>query len=266
MTLGAPLAGHTMCYCPYSLEEALNGIAEAGFRGVELTAIPGVAEHVHFDSRPRDVMRICDAFGLEAISVSAHANLTTAEGLEHTVKAVHWAGECGIGIVNGAIGGSWTDAAGEAAFMRNVGRLAGAARSAGVVVALEIDGPTMGSGEISRPLIERIALAEIQVNYDTANCEFAAGVRAVDDLATILPYVAHVHLKDTMGGKDVWDFPALGDGVVDFDRVLEILEESGYTGPIVVEIEFQGEPWPSLGDVNDAVGRSYRYLVERGLA
>jgi sugar phosphate isomerase/epimerase len=253
-----------MCYCPYSLEEALNGIAEAGFKAVELTAVPRVAEHVRLDSSPRAVVRRCEAFGLEAISLSAHADLTTAAGLAHTASAVRWAADGGIAIVNGAVGGSWTDAEGESAFMRNIRRLADEARNAGVIVALEIDGEMMGSGEISLRLIERIGLPEIRVNYDTANCEFAAGVRAVDDLAAILPYVAHVHLKDTAGGKDVWDFPALGEGVVDFVRVLEILEEGEYRGPISVEIEFQGEPWPTPRDVDAAVARSYRHLAELG--
>ena len=100
----------------------------------------------------------------------------------------------------------------------------------------------MASGRVSIPLIQEIGRDNVKINYDTANCVFYGGVRAVDDLRPVVPYLAHVHLKDTRGGKGVWDFPAVGEGHVDFARVLNILEEEGYRGPLSVEIEFQGEP------------------------
>jgi L-ribulose-5-phosphate 3-epimerase len=87
----------------------------------------------------------------------------------------------------------------------------------------------------------------------------------VNDLPKITPYLAHVHLKDTTGGRGNWDFPALGTGTVDFGRVLEILEESGYEGPFSVELEFQGEPWPPLPEVTDSMRRSYEHLSGLGL-
>ena len=108
----------------------------------------------------------------------------------------------------------------------------------------------MASSDVTIPLIEKIGRDSIRVNYDTANVEFYSGERAVDDLPKITSYLAHVHLKDTTGGKGNWNFPALGDGIVDFGRVLEILRDAGYAGPYSVEIEFQGEPWPPLADVD----------------
>jgi sugar phosphate isomerase/epimerase len=75
-----------------------------------------------------------------------------------------------------------------------------------------------------------------------------------------------VHLKDTVGGKGVWNFPALGTGTVDFARVLEILDRAGYSGPYSVELEFQGEPWPPLADVNEAMRSSYEHLRSLGLS
>ena len=37
-----PLAGHTNSYHTYSFDEALAGIAGAGYKGVELSAVPGL--------------------------------------------------------------------------------------------------------------------------------------------------------------------------------------------------------------------------------
>jgi sugar phosphate isomerase/epimerase len=119
----------------------------------------------------------------------------------------------------------------------------------------------MASGARTLPLLERIGRDSVKVNYDTGNVWHYAGVRAEDDLPLIVAHVAHVHLKDVRGGVGVWDFPPLGEGTVDFGRILAILRDAGYTGPLSVELEFQGEPWPPLDEVTDALRRSREYLA-----
>jgi L-ribulose-5-phosphate 3-epimerase len=260
-----PLAGHTNSYHSYGFDEALAGIADAGFKYVELSAVPGWTEHVDLDVDPDDVRRRLADHGLEAASLSGHSDLTTREGLEHGVKAVRWAAAYGIPVVNTAVGGHQSADENEAAFLEHVGELADVADEVGVVVALEIHGDIMASSDVTIPLIEAIGRESIKVNYDTANVEFYSGDRAVDDLPKITSQLAHVHLKDTAGGKGNWDFPAVGDGTVDFHRVIEILRRAGYSGPYSVEIEFRGEPWPSLEDVNAAMRRSHDHLTSLGL-
>jgi len=260
-----PLAGHTNSYHTYGFDEALAGIAEAGFKHVELSAVPGWTEHVDLDDDPAEVRRRVAGYGLEAISLSGHSDLTTRDGLEHGIRAVRWAAAYGLPIVNTAVGGHQSANENEAAFLANVAELADAAEDASVVVALEIHGDIMASSDVTIPLIEKIGRESVRVNYDTANVEFYSGDLAVDDLPKITPYLAHVHLKETTGGKGNWNFPAIGAGTVDFGRVLAILEQAGYSGPYSVEIEFEGEPWPALDDVNDAMRRSYEHLAALGL-
>ncbi len=261
-----PLAGHTNSYHTYGHDEALAGIAEAGYRYVELSAVPGWTEHVDLDADPSELRRKLDHYGLTAVSLSGHSDLTEWEGLEHGVKAVRWAADFGIPIVNTAIGGHASQEENEKAFLDNVGELADAAEASGVVVALEIHGDIMASGKKTLPLLEKVGRDSIKVNYDTANVAFYSGDTAVDDLPKIAPHVVHVHLKDTTGGKGNWDSPAIGTGVVDFGRVLEILRDAGYTGPYSVELEFQGEPWPSLDEVTAAMRRSHEHLTALGLS
>lgn len=260
-----PLAGHTNSYHTYGFDEALRGIAAAGFKYVELSAVPGWTEHVQLDGTG-EVRRKLDEHGLEAVSLSGHSDLTTREGLDHGIRAVRWAAEFGIPIVNTAVGGHASQEESESAFLTNIGELADAADEAGVVVALEIHGDIMASGRKTLPLLEKIGRDSVKVNYDTANVEFYSGDKAVDDLEAIAPHLAHVHLKDTAGGKGVWDFGAIGSGTVDFERVLEILDRAGYAGPFSVELEFQGEPWPPLEEVDASMRRSYEHLSRLGLS
>jgi L-ribulose-5-phosphate 3-epimerase len=261
-----PLAGHTNSYHTYGFDEALEGIAGAGYKHVELSAVPGWTEHVSLDDDPADVRRKLEGYGLTAVSLSGHSDLTTSDGLEHGIKAVRWAADYGLPIMNTAVGGHQSADENESAFLGNVGRLADAADDAGVVVALEIHGDIMASSTETLPLLEKIGRDSVKVNYDTANVEYYSGDTAVEDLPKIAPQLAHVHLKDTTGGKGNWNFPAIGDGSVDFARVLEILRDAGYAGPYSVEIEFRGEPWPALGEVNDAMRRSYEHLRGLGLS
>jgi L-ribulose-5-phosphate 3-epimerase len=260
------LAAHTNSFHSYGTDEALAGIAEAGYRYVELSAVPGWTEHVDVRADPAEIRARLDGYGLTAVSISGHSDLTTDAGLDHGLAVVRWAERFGLPIVNTAIGGHAHVDESEDAFMANIGTLADAAQAAGIVVALEIHGDLMATGEGSIPLLDRIAHAAVKVNYDTANVEHYGGVRAEDDLPAIADRVANVHLKDMRGGKGDWDFPAIGEGHVDFGRVLEILRAAGYDGPYAVEIEFSGEPWPPLEEVTAAMRTSYERLTRLGLS
>jgi L-ribulose-5-phosphate 3-epimerase len=259
------LAGHTNSYHTHSRDEALAGIAAAGYRTVELTAVEGWTEHVDLDADTGELRARLEHFGLEPVVLSGHSDLTTPEGLALGIKAVEWCANYGLPVMSTAIGGHSSQEENETAFLGNIEALAEAAEDAGVDVALEIHGDIMASATRTLPLLERIGHKRIKVAYDTGNCEFYGDVKAVDDLAQVVPFLANVHLKDHRGGKASWDFPAPGDGTVDFARVLAILEEGGYTGPLSVEIEFQGDPWPPLAEVDAAMARACKHLNALGL-
>lgn len=260
-----PLAGHANSYHPYTAEETYAGIAAAGYKAVELSAVPGWTEHVDVHGDPAAVRAQLERHGLEAVSISGHSDLTTDEGLEHGLAVVAWAERYGLPIVNTAIGGHAHVEESESAFLANIGTLADAAQAAGIVVALEIHGDLMASGERSLPLLDRIGHPAVKVNYDTANVEHYSGARAVDDLPHVADRVANVHLKDMRGGKGDWDFPAIGEGHVDFGRVVEILRGAGFEGPYSVEIEFDGT-WPPLDEVTAAMRASREALAAHGLS
>jgi L-ribulose-5-phosphate 3-epimerase len=259
------LAGHTNSYHTYDFDQALTGIVEAGYDAVELTAVLGWTEHVDLDAPQAELRARLADYGLDLTVLSAHSDLTTPEGVELGIKAVRWCADYGVPVMNTAIGGHSSQDENESAFLEGISRLAAAADDAGVDVALEIHGDIMATGAKTLPLLERIGHPRVLVAYDTANCEFYGDTAAADDIATMLPYLSNVHLKDKRGGPGVWDFPGPGDGHVDFAAILGVLEAGGYTGPISVEIEFQGEPWPPLAEVTEAMARSRVHLNALGL-
>jgi sugar phosphate isomerase/epimerase len=262
--MATPLAGHTNSYHTYSHDEALQGIAEAGYKAVELTAVPGWTEHVDLDADQGELRRKLAGFGLEPVSLSAHSDLTTPDGLQHGLKAVRWAAEYGIPVVNTAVGGHQSADESESAFLANIGALADEAEKAGIKIGLEIHGDIMASGAITLPLLEKIGRDSVGINYDTANVVFYSGDTAVEDIPKVIDHIVHVHLKESLGGKGVWNFSEIGTGDVDFGGVKKVLDEAGYDGPYSVELEFTGEPWPPLDEVNAAMRGSRQHLEGLG--
>ena len=257
------VGGHSNTYHTCSAEEAWAGIAAAGYSTVELSSVVGWTEHVILDAPPADLFTRLAHHGLTATVLSAHSDLTTPDGADYAIKAIRWCHDNGITVMNTAIGGHSSQEENEVAFLTGITRVAAAADEAEVDVALEIHGDIMATGALTVPLLERIGHPRIKVAYDTANCEFYGDTAAVDDLHTMLPYLANIHLKDKVGGKGVWDFPEPGAGHVDFRRILEILTAGGYDGPASVEIEFNGT-WPPVEGIDAAMKRGRDHLLAEG--
>jgi sugar phosphate isomerase/epimerase len=168
--------------------------------------------------------------------------------------------------MNTAVGGAEDGPEDELAFLKNIGTVSAYAAERQVTVTLEIHGDLTATGRKSRNLMGKVKRPNIRINYDTANCEYFGNTRAEGDLPHAVRWLGLVHLKDKIGGERVWNFPALGRGHVDFRYVLKVLRRARYRGPCSVEVEFQGNPWPSIPAVNRAMKSSYRYLKRLGLS
>ncbi len=263
------LAATTTCYAPYKLEEALAGIADAGFRYVELASIRGIMEHVPLDADSQalgGVQRLLNRYSLTPVALSAHSNLQTAKGVKDALRALDLCQRLGIEIMNTAVGGAEDGPEDEAAFLKNIGGIADYAAERQITVTLEIHGDLTSTGRKAASLINQIKRSNIRINYDTANCEYFGDVRADVDLPHAIRSLGLVHLKDKIGGERVWNFPALGKGHVDFRTVMKVLSRARYQGPCSVEVEFRGNPWPPIAAVNRALKASHRFLGRFGLS
>ena len=263
------LAASTNSYHTYSLEQALAGIAAAGFRSVELTSVPGWTEHIRRDADEAELQSLKDLlaqYGLTPISLSGHSDLVTDEGMGEFRKALALCRALGIALITTSTGGHADTSAGSLdqqreAFLARIGPLADEAAAAGIGICLETHGGLLATGAISADLVRRIDKPNVGINYDAGNVIFYGDTEPTGvDIATAAPLVNHLHVKDKIGGGGVWNFPAVGDGEIDYAHIFAALDQVGFHGPCSVEIEFQGEPWPSLEDVNRAMATSYQHV------
>ncbi|MBV9246898.1 MAG: sugar phosphate isomerase/epimerase, partial [Methylobacteriaceae bacterium] len=167
MTLKNRLGGHTNSYHGYRLEQALEGIAAAGYRYVELSAVRGWTEHVPLDADAKalgGIQRMLNTLGLVGLSLSGHSDLTTSDGLELGLLAVDLCERMGIGIMNTAIGGHYSEHEDEAAFMGNIHKLADHAAARDIRLGIEIHGEITKSGAAAIPVLDRIGRANVLIN------------------------------------------------------------------------------------------------------
>lgn len=262
---------NTNCYHGYSADEALEGIAKAGFKYVELTATKGWTEHVFVDKSFLELQRIKDRvkeLGLVVVAMSGHTSLMDSARLNDFINNIHLANFYEAEYIVSSVGEAHLEDmehAGEDVVVENLKSFIPYLENYDMKLALEVHGQDHGSGRKLKEIISRVANPRIQIAYDTANAVFYGDVDPVEDLDYCVDWVNYLHLKDKAGGRQEWDFPALGDGYINIEGVLDVLKRNKNEAPLSIEIEFTQEGPSNLEEVNEAVIRSGNYLKSLGL-
>ena len=121
-----------------------------------------------------------------------------------------------------------------------------------------------GTGFEIKKVVDALGSDRVGICYDTANVIFYGGIRDDKDLISSASSVNYVHLKDKAGDEKEWNFPALGEGYVDFKSLLSVLDESDNPSSLSIEIEFTKDGPSSLEEVNRALRTSAEYLKSMG--
>jgi len=262
------LAASTNSYHTYSLEEALAGIAAAGLTSVELTSVPGWTEHVPRDATTEEIDRVkglLAEYGITPISLSGHSDLVSDDGVAAFRRALRLCRVLNIPLITTSTGGHADTSGGSLdaqrdAFLARIGPLADEAAADGISICLETHGGVLATGAMAADLVRRIARSNVGINYDPGNVIFYGDVRPEGDINTALDFITHLHVKDQIGGAGVWNFPTVGTGEVGWEAIFGALDTASFTGPCSIELEFQGEPWPPLDEINRAMADSVQYL------
>lgn len=259
------------CYHGYSLEEALHGIHNAGFRYVELTATKGWTEHVFPD---QSFAQLCQArqtmekLDLAAFAMSGHVNLMDTERLRDFILNIQLAHFFGCSYIVSSIGEAHLEdreTTGNEALAANIRSLVPKLEKYGLTMVLELHGQH-STGAVMERIVTLVGSERVKINYDTANAIFYGGVDPAADIDTCMRDVAYMHLKDKAGAQREWNFPALGQGTVDFPRLFKRLEAAGNRCPFSIEIEFTEKGPKDLAEVNRAVQDSADYLRSQGFS
>ena len=268
------LLAHTNSYHGFSLEEAIKGIAAAGFKHVELSAVKGWTEHVMPDMSEAElngVKKLLSDHGITAVGLSGHCNLLDAERLDDFRQNIELAAKLGCKYIISSTGEAHFGEEEEKSddeLIKNIKSLLPALEKHGIVLTIETHGEVYGTGSSLYAITQAIGSDFVGVNFDTANCVFWGGAEPMEDIKKCVNGVKYVHLKDKAGTEQKgWNFPGVGNGDLPLREFIEYMGKNGYEGPYSVEIEYTEEycmrDKDQPGDIdiaNKEMADSYKFL------
>jgi len=238
-----------------SFAAGLERAAQLGFRfvepmvhnGRELLSEAGYFHSVSLDDEPLEIKDLLEKNGLEASALSAHTPLMRPEiAVPYLQKAIRFAAAIGAPVINTdeGIRPEWLSLDEAWPIMKYT--LTAALRVAeryGIHIGIE---PHQSISKTTAGLLRIATLVDspyLKVNYDTGNA-YLGGEDPYDGLRAVVDRLIHVHAKDiaivqaeSERGK-VTGTPvgcACGDGVIDWKRVIDILNQAGFEGVLSVE-------------------------------
>ena len=252
-------------YHGFSLEDAVVGARKAGFTQIELAAVKDHTAHVLPDMSRKQLEEIkflLKTNGMTCVGIGAHSNVMTEEGRENLIRSIDLAVELDCKYIITATGDAHNDTdkiEDEEALAKNLEPLIEKCEKRNKMLLLETHGNNYATGGSLKKLAQKLN-NRVKINYDTANVLFYADILPYEDLEASADYVEFIHLKDKLGSYQEWNFPAIGDGFLDFPRLFRTLKQANYQGPISVEIEFTPSGPKDLDEVNESVIKSFNYL------
>lgn len=263
------IAVNSNCYHGFSIEEAVAGIKAAGFKYIELTATKGWTEHVFPDrsfKRALEVQDLLEENGLIPFATSGHTNLMDTERIGDFVDNMRLAHFFGSEYIVSSIGEAHLKdnaVASNAVVAEHIKGLVKYLEKYDMKLVLEVHGDH-GTGAVLKDIVERVGSERVLINYDTANAIFYGDVNVPEDFAACMDKIGYVHLKEKAGGHKEWNFPALGEGYVEFPTLFKLMDEADNMSPYSIEIEFTQAGPKDLDEVNKAVMASAEYLRAQG--
>ena len=163
--MGRIIAVNSNCYHGYSIEQAIDGIAAAGFRYIELTATKGWTEHVFPDQSFERLWQVKERLaekGLTPFSMSGHCNLMDTARIHDFISNIRLAAFFGCGYIVSSIGEAHLSdqaVASNEVVAEHIRALVPELEKYGLTLVLETHGDH-GSGRILKEIVESGGLSQ----------------------------------------------------------------------------------------------------------
>ena len=228
-----------------SFTEGVKIASELGYKYIEPMVHTGwglLSEvgYFHSFSMEEDTLlmkEICDKYGVQVSSISGHSPLMKPEAaVARLTRAIILASACGAQFVNTdeMLKDDWMDDDfAHEAMKYSLTKASMVANRHKVYLCIEPHGIYTRTSEGLMRIVNLVKSPWIKVNWDTGNSYLAGVEDPYEGLANVRDHVFHIHAKDismeqseTERGS-VTGTPvgcACGEGVVNWDKVIEILE------------------------------------------
>lgn len=265
------LCCNTVVFGRADLETALEHIAWAGYDGVELAAIPNMAEHLDVRGDAGHIAAIREAaerHRLALVAIEATGNMLDAAGRSHLEGALERARDLGVRVVNIGSGGRSGDERAWRPIMEQLGYLAERASRLGVKLGVKAHvGAAVWNGATLRRMLEEVGSPSLGVNFDPSHI-FRAGHDSWPDLVAreLEGHIVACHMRDNLSRDKEVSPPrnqVPGNGRIDLKGVLYGLNDAGFKGYLSFECIGAGSYRLSLQASLAAEARGYLFALLR---
>lgn len=231
------LGANSVLFGGYDMETAFKYIAMSGYDGIEISAIGKMSEHLVIDRWKEcapQIKQLAKDYDLELLAMEQPKQ--EAETMESTMQA---AAEIGIPIINCGPGGKSDDDVSLQERIDSLGRLSERAEHYGVTLCVKAHvGAAIYNTPTTLKALEAIDSPAFGLDMDPSHI-FRANEDPVEALKQVVDRIKHVHIRDCVGrekGPGKPELQANGRGNIDLLGYIKVLHESGYTGPIDLEV------------------------------
>jgi sugar phosphate isomerase/epimerase len=246
---------------------ALQHVSWAGYDGVELPFLGGMAQHIepNTDQSYIDAVRsLARRHGLELFAIEAGG--TSAE----MAKLCEVASKLGIPVIAVGSGGKSGDPAQTEQVYRNIGELAELAESWRLTLAVKPHvGASVYNTETALQLLDKVDSPSIGINFDPSHL-YRAGDDVPEAALKLGDRIVHSHFRDCPHRAQSPGLPEQqipGRGKIDLPATLRALREVGYDKVLDLEVigAFTYPLSRQMGIAAEARGYLYKCLQEIGL-
>ncbi|NLF01453.1 MAG: sugar phosphate isomerase/epimerase [Anaerolineales bacterium] len=231
------LGVNSVLFGGFDVETAFKYTAMAGYDGIELMTVEGMADHFplsRWQELAPEMKRLSQEYGLELLAMEQP--MPDPVVME---KAYQAAVEMGVPVINCGPGGKAEDETLWPQVVDRLGELAHMAERYGVTLCCKAHvGLSIYNTPTTLRAMQEISSPAFGVDMDPSHI-YRAGENPVEALAAVVSRVKHVHIRDCKGRQQNPGTPAMqanGRGDIDLLGYIRVLHEHGYTGPVDLEI------------------------------
>lgn len=258
----------SVVYDPFGANAAFKSVADNGFKFIEITYLEGFAENIL--KRPEEMTKkdiglmlaLAKNYNINIYAIAVYNYIIQKNAVENFKNIIDVANSLGAYTIITDTGDAKEGEYDKIdLFYKNIKNIARYAELKNTNICFEIHGGLCSTGKQGVEIVKKIDHPNIRLNYDTANVIYFGGERPEDDIIGLSPYFGFMHLKEKAGKDDEFNFPAIGDGNIDFKKIFELIKD--YDGSISLEVELTEEKY-SLDEVNIAYKKSYDFVRSFG--
>ncbi|UCD28212.1 MAG: sugar phosphate isomerase/epimerase [Planctomycetota bacterium] len=206
-----------------------------GWSHLPVIGIHHVEIHIPSPDTQNTIRKKLKTNNLTVSSMQASCNIQKDDAVELMKPQLEICSEFGAEICLICIKADKTDRSIIWERLRKIGDLAA---QYSITIVIETHPDLMTNSRTALETLTTVNHPNIRVNFDTGNVYYYnKNLDAVDELSKIIDYVASIHIKDSNGRYQEWDFPTLGTGIVDFPTIFRLTKGHGFTGPFTIELQ-----------------------------